>query len=643
MAADQVPAEPAAQSVYVVWTTRLVTALAVAMSLFHLYIAYFGPPNAFTLRSAHLGMALVLVYLSMPGILKRRRGGPGILDWVLVGASLAAAAYPIIEQHYFNTRMAYVGPVSQTDLFFGVLMMVVILEATRRAIGLILPVTALLFLAYQLLFTSINPIRLIEYQYMTTDAIFGIPIQVSATYVVLFVVFGALCERMGVGKLFMDFSLALTGHTAGGPAKVAVVSSGIFGSISGSATANVMTTGSFTIPLMKRIGYRPAFAGSVEAVASTGGQIMPPIMGAAAFVMAEFLGVSYLTVATYAILPALLYYFAVFIAVHLEARKQGMKGLPKADLPRLAAVMKERGHLFGPLVVIIGTLLYGYSAPYAALLGILSIVPLALLRKTTRKEVTLHKIIDGLSSGAINSLIVAMACASAGIVIGVISQTGLGLTFTGIVRALAADSLLLALILTMVAGIVLGMGMPTTPAYIVQVALLVPTLVRLGVQVEAAHLFVLYFAILSAITPPVAIAVFAACGIARSPIWETSMVAVRLALTGYIIPFMFVFGPSLLMIGHWTTVLSTAITAFAGVALLSIGLQGYLFTRIGWVPRLLFIAAAFTLIKPGIVTDVAGLSVAATGLLIDYLYRRAAGPGIEPEAAERAKMPSGGE
>src|SRR5690554_864597 len=300
-----------AESAYAFWMRRLVTTIAVGMSLFHLYIAYFGPPNAFTLRASHLGLALVLVYMSMPGFLKRRKGGPGVADWILIAAAFAAAAYPIIELQYFSTRMAYVGPVSQTDLFFGVLTMVVILEATRRAIGLILPVTALLFLGYQLLFTSINPIRLVEYQYMTTDAIFGIPIQVSATYVVLFVVFGALCERMGVGKLFMDFSLALTGHTAGGPAKVAVVSSGIFGSISGSATANVMTTGAFTIPLMKRIGYRPSFAGSVEAVASTGGQIMPPIMGAAAFVMAEFLGVSYLTVATFAILPALLYYFAV--------------------------------------------------------------------------------------------------------------------------------------------------------------------------------------------------------------------------------------------------------------------------------------------------------------------------------------------
>ncbi len=621
-----------AKSPYEVWSRRLITAVAVSMSLFHLYIAFFGPPNAFTLRSAHLGFALVLVFMSLPARSGGRHDRPGVIDWAMVAGALAATAYPIIEQTYFNTRMAYVGPVSSSDIFFAVLMMMVVLEGTRRAIGPILPITAIIFLAYQLAFTSIDPVRLLEYQYMTTDALFGIPVQVSATYVVLFVMFGALCERMGVGRLFMDFALALTGHSSGGPAKVAVVSSGIFGSISGSAVANVMTTGAFTIPLMKRIGYRPAFAGAVEAVASTGGQIMPPIMGAAAFVMAEFLGVSYLTVASFAILPAVLYYFAVFLAVHLEARRLGMKGLPRADLPRLKEVLVERGHLFGPIVVIVGALLWGYSAQFSALCGILSVVPLALLRKGTRKEVTFGRIVESLADGARNAVIVAMACATAGIVIGVIAQTGLGLTFTGIVKAVSQDSLVLALILTMVAGIVLGMGMPTTPAYIVQVALLVPALVRLGVQVEAAHLFVLYFAILSAITPPVAIAVYAACGIARSPIWDTSVTAVKLALPGYIIPFMFVFGPSLLLIGDWTTVLLSVVTSFCGIAFLSVGLQGYLVGPLSWLPRLMFVGAAFVLIKPGLVTDAVGAALAIGGVLVDYGVRRIAAS-REPQQA----------
>ena len=608
------------------WLKRAVTTVAVAMSLFHLYVAYVGPPNAFTLRATHFGFALVLAYLSLPLWKSREGRAPGPLDWLFLVGAVCATAYPIVFQQYFNTRMAYVGPVSVTDQAFAVLMILVVLEATRRAIGPILPVTALCFLSYQVFFTNTRILRLLEYQYMTTDALFGIPAQVSATYVVLFVIFGALAERFGIGKLFMDFALALTGHQAGGPAKVAVVTSGLFGSVSGSAVANVMTTGTFTIPLMKRIGYPAPFAGAVEAVASTGGQIMPPIMGAAAFVMAEFLGVGYLTVAAYALLPALLYYLAVFLAVHFEAKKQGLKGLPRADLPRVGEVLAERGHLFLPLFIIIGTLMAGFSAPYAALMGILSVVPVVLLRKTTRSEFTLPRLIEGLEAGAINSVIVALACATAGIVIGVIAQTGLGLTFTSLVRAAAQDMLLPALVLTMVAGIILGMGMPTTPAYIVQVALLVPALVRLGIPVPAAHMFVFYFAILSAITPPVAIAVYAACGISRSEVWATSYAAVKLGLTGYIIPFMFVFGPSLLLIGTWERIATTVVTSTAGVALLAGGLSGFFLKPATPLTRVLFIGAAFTLIKPGLATDAIGLLLGAAALLLNHRFPAGAAP-----------------
>ncbi len=599
---------------------QAVTVVAVGMSLFHLWVAYFGPPNAFTLRATHFGLALTLAYMTLPGLGSKEGKGQGPLDWLFLVAAVAACAYPIVFKDYFNTRMAYVGPVSASDLLFAVLMIVTVLEATRRAIGPILPVTALIFLSYQVFFTDTRILRLLEYQYMTTDALFGIPAQVSATYVVLFVIFGALAERFGLGKLFMDFALALTGHQAGGPAKVAVVTSGLFGSVSGSAVANVMTTGTFTIPLMKRIGYPAHFSGAVEAVASTGGQIMPPIMGAAAFVMAEFLGVSYLTVAGYALLPALLYYLAVFLAVHFEAKKQGLRGLPRADLPRVGKVLRERGHLFLPLVIIIGTLMSGFSAPYSALMGILSVVPVVLMRKTTRGEFSVARLIDGLESGAINSVIVALACATAGIVIGVIAQTGLGLTFTGVVRAAANEMLLPALILTMIAGIILGMGMPTTPAYIVQVALLVPALVRLGIPVPAAHMFVFYFAILSAITPPVAIAVYAACGISRAKVWETSVSAVKLGLTGYIIPFMFVFGPSLLLIGTWEKIVTTAITAIIGVTFLSAGLSGYLVSPARFLNRVIFVAAALTLIKPGLATDAAGIALAVLGVVMNLRW-----------------------
>ena len=372
-----------------------------------------------------------------------------------------------------------------------------------------------------------------------------------------------------------------------------------------------MTTGTFTIPLMKRIGYKPAFAGAVEAVASTGGQIMPPIMGATAFIMAEFLGISYLSVAAFALLPAVLYYLAVFMTVHFEAKRTHMHGLPRSELPALGSVLKERGHLFLPLVVIVGTLLAGYSAPFAALCGIASVIPTALLRKSTRQYVQLENIILALEIGARNTVTVALSCACAGIVIGVIFMTGLGLEFTDLVLTAASNHMLVALVLTMLAGILLGMGMPTAPAYIMQTALLVPALVKLGVLLEAAHMFVFYFAILSAITPPVALAVYAANGISRAALWDSSIAALRLGATGYIIPFMFVFGPSLLFIGSASQIVQTSVTAIIGVVCLAAGLSGYLLRRAAIWERVLLVVSALVLIKPGLTTDLIGFALIA--------------------------------
>ncbi|MGQ9370156.1 TRAP transporter permease [Azospirillum sp. ST 5-10] len=593
-------------------TTAAVLAVALAMSLYHLYIAFSGPPDAFTLRSTHIGFALVLAFLTLPWRAGDAGRGPRLHDWALVALSVAAAAYPVLNLDYILNRFIYIDDLRTGDVVFGVLMVGLIFEATRRAMGWVLPITVALFLGYALLLTGTAPLLLLEQLYLTTEGIFGIPAGVSATYVVLFILFGAFVERSGAGRLFMDFAISLTGHQAGGPAKVACITSGLFGSVSGSAVANVMTTGAFTIPLMKRLGYRPAFAGAVEAVASTGGQIMPPIMGAAAFVMAEFLGVSYLTVAAYAAIPALLYYLAVFAAVHFEAKRIGLVGLPRHELPHLGTVLRERGHLFLPLVVIVAVLLAGYSAPFSALCGIASVVPTALLRKSTRDAIDLRMIVEALRDGALGSVVVALACASAGIVIGVITLTGAGLSFSAFVIGAANETLLLALVLTMTAGIVLGMGMPTTPAYIIQVALLVPALVKLGVPVESAHMFVFYFAILSAITPPVAIAVYAANGLSGAALWESSVAAVKLGLTGYVIPYMFIFGPSLLMVGDWTTVLGSAVSATFGVVFLAAGLHGYLIVRATAWQRVLLVAAAFTLIKPGLLTDAAGLALAGT-------------------------------
>jgi TRAP transporter 4TM/12TM fusion protein len=603
-----------------------IAAVALAMAVYHLWVAFVGPPNALVLRSVHVGFALTLAFLTYPWTRKGEPERPGPWDLALIVLALAASAYPVLYLDYLLTRIYYVDDPTTLDVILGYAMVLLVLEATRRVVGLALPVTAAAFIVYALAFGGQDWLILIDQLYLTTEGIFGIPAGVSATYVILFIIFGALVERTGTGRLFMDFALALTGHQVGGPAKVACVTSGLFGTVSGSAVANVMTTGTFTIPLMRRIGYRPAFAGSVEAVASTGGQIMPPIMGAAAFVMAEFLGVSYLHVAAAALIPAVLYFFAVFMAVHFEAKRTGLKGLPRADLPRLGEVLTERGHLFLPLVVIIGVLFSGYSAAYAALCGILSVIPTALLRRSTRAEITWRTVIDGLIDGARNTVAVALACACAGIVVGVITLTGLGIDFTSVVLAAAQNTLLLALALTMAAGIILGMGMPTTPAYIVQVALLVPALVRLEVPLEAAHMFAFYFAILSAITPPVALAVYAANSISKGGLWETGVSALKLGATGYIIPFMFVFGPSLLMIGSWERILLTTITAVIGVTALAASLHGYLLRPTRLWERVFLLGAALVLIKPGLMTDLVGAVLLGAVLISQQAFKRAPAP-----------------
>ncbi|MDA0248835.1 MAG: TRAP transporter permease [Proteobacteria bacterium] len=584
----------------------IVRILAVGMSLYHLGVAFLGPPEAFFFRGTHLLIAMVLTFLIFPGFRKGSRTTPGLIDLGLLALSCLTIGYLWANHNYLYDRFVFVDDLRPPDLVLGTIFILLVLEATRRCIGLAMPLTALSFVVYALFFTNVRPESLIEVNYLTTEGIFGIPLSVSATYVILFILFGAFVERSGTGKLFMDSSMSVAGHTAGGPAKVAVITSGLFGTISGSAVANVMTTGTFTIPMMYRLGYRPAFAGAVEAVASTGGQIMPPIMGAAAFVMAEFLGASYLEVATFALIPAVLYYVAVFFAVHFEAKRLGLMGVPKEELPKFFDVIKARGHLFIPLIIIITVLFMGYSAPMAALAGIMSVVPIALLRATTRKDISLSMIIGSLEDGAKGTLAIAMACACAGIVIGVIAQTGLGLDFTTLVLNAAQSNIYYALGLTMIAGIILGMGLPTTPAYIIQVALLVPALIKLGIVEQAAHLFVFYFAILSAITPPVAMAVYAAVGISKSPLWETGWAAVKLGATGYIVPFMFAFSPALLMIGPWDIVTVAITTALIGVICLASSLHGFLLVNLIWAERSMLFLAAILLIKPGPTTDAIG-------------------------------------
>ncbi len=659
----------------------MIKLLAMAMALYHIWLVvpplpdhgfgvpalarfwnmlFPGPPTEYFFRGTHLAFALVLAFLifrfrspneedlaaMLPDVRDAtiaRLKGPSAFDYLLSAAALGAIGYVFFHYDYLINRILYVDDLHPLDMVAGAVLVLLILEATRRLMGLALPITAVIFLAYGLLIARVEPMRLIDQLYMSTEGIFGQPLAVSASYVMIFVVFGAFMERTGTGQLFMDFAMSLTGHTAGGPGKVSVISSSLFGTISGSAVANVMVDGPISIPLMKRTGFKPHFAAAVEAVASTGGQIMPPIMGAAAFVMAEFVGVSYGQVVIWAIIPAILYYVSCFGAVHFEAKRTGLLGVPRSELPVLSTVLAERGHLFIPVLTILAVMYSGYSAPLAALAGTVACFPVAMLRASTRANATWSNVADALVDGAKNTLAVALACACAGIIIGVVTLTGLGITFTQWVVAISQDTLLLALVLTMIAGIVLGMGMPTTPAYIIMTSLLVPAIIKLGVPKPSAHMFAFYFAILSAITPPVALAVYAASGLAKSDLWKTGLAAVKIGAAGFIVPFMFVYEPALLMLdpaaygktanlvtANWGSILLAGMTAMIGCILLAAGLHGFLLTACSPVQRILLICSAFFFVSPGVINDTVGIGLAAIVFATQYVASRRPAKPVPP-------------
>jgi len=594
---------------------RVLRVVAIAMSIYHLWAATFGAPEAMMHRSVHLTFTFGLIFLT--SLSSRKKGLSLVMDLVLLAAAMISMAHIFLNYEYVVTRYPYVQSLSGWDFWLGIVVTLLLLEASRRTIGWALPLTAVAFLLYGLFgqhlpgllrHTGFSLETLIDQLYLTTEGIFGIPLGVSATYVILFVIYGAFLEESGTGEAFTNFATSLVGGTKGGPGKISCVSSSLFGTISGSAVANVMVDGWLTIPLMKRAGFSPQAAAAIEATASTGGQIMPPVMGAAAFVMAEFTGISYVDICKHALVPALLYYLALFMAIHFEASRSGLLGLPKEERPSLSSVMKEKGHLFIPIGVIVYFMIAGFTPMLACLYAIASVLPSSFLRKESRMG--LRNILRALEAGARNMLPVAAACACAGIVVGIINLTGLGLKFTGIVLDVAGGSLAPTLILTMITGIILGMGLPTTAAYIVQASLLIPALIKLGVPVIAAHLFVFYFAILSAITPPVAMAVYAAAGISGSNLWQTGLQAVRMGATGFIVPFMFVYGPSLLLMGNWLEIIMAIISASVGVILLSAGLIGWFVGETRLWQRGLLVLSAILLIKPGLTTDLVGAGIA---------------------------------
>ncbi|GHS87752.1 C4-dicarboxylate ABC transporter [Synergistales bacterium] len=598
------------------WTGTMVSLIAVAMSCFHLYTAANGLLMEMWQRSIHLCFVLVLVFLLYPMGKKAPNDRIPWYDYVFALLGAFVTLYMVFQ---FRAMLDRAGTPNDLDLIVGCLGILLVLEATRRVSNPVLPAIAIFFLFYcyfgrymPALFQhrGYNFYRIINHMYLGTEGIFGTPLSVSATFVFMFVLFGTIIEQTGLGKYIIDLSMALAGWSAGGPAKVAVVSSGIMGTISGSSVANVCTTGMFTIPLMKSVGYQSHFAGAVEAVASTGGQIMPPVMGAAAFIMAQTMGVPYLDVALAAVIPALLYYIAVIVQVHFEATRLGLVGLPRDRLPKLKALILERGHLLLPLVGIIYFLVAGYTPLKAAYYGILLTIVTSYFKRDT--WLTPAKLWEGLLSGARSSLGVACACATVGIVIGTATLTGLGLKLAHAIVTLAGGSLLLTLIFTMFASILLGMGLPTTANFIVTSTMAAPALIQLGIPPMAAYMFVLYFGIAADLTPPVALAAYAGAGIAGSDPIKTGVTACKLALAGFLVPYIYAYNP-ILVLENFEALEFTqaAITAIIGVFLLGMSTIGFFKANINWLLRMLALGGALGLMIPGWKSDLAGLVILA--------------------------------
>lgn len=595
------------------FVAKVVTTVAIIMSLFHIYMAGFGTLPTNKMRMIHLGLAMVLIFLLYPFWKKSGSKKTSVIDFLLASAAFGVNLYMFFAADAIAARA---GEVLPTDVFVGVLVILLVLEAARRCIGYELPILSGIFLAYAYLGPYLpEPLthrgysleRLVEHMAISPEGIYGVALGVSAEFIFLFILFGAFLGESGLSKFFTNVSMALAGSKPGGPAKVAIIASGFFGMINGSAAANVVTTGTFTIPLMKSVGYRPYFAGAVEAVASTGGQIMPPVMGAAAFIMAEFLGVPYKTVMITAIIPAILYYLALWAQVHLEARRIGLQGLPKSELPSAKREFKESGHLLLPVALLIYLLFDDYTPAYSAFYSIICLIIVSFFRKHTRMN--LFSLVKSMDQGARGALGVAIACAVVGLIVGVVSITGLGLQLANMLLTLSGGYLLPTMFWTMVACMILGMGMPTSAAYIVAGTVAAPAMVKLGVAPIIAHMFVFYYAVLSAITPPVALAAYAGAGVAGADPAKVGWTAVRMGLAGFIVPFMFVFSTGLVFQGDLWQIIYNFATASVGIVLLAAAIEGYLVTNANYFERAILFIGAVLLIDAGLITDIIGLGI----------------------------------
>lgn len=590
---------------------KIVFAMCIALSLFHLYTAWTGPLVTLIHRAVHTAAVLALVFLLYPAHKKSAKHKPTIMDILLALASISIGLYIALNYQGIVMRA---GLPSTMDIAFAVLTVCLVLEGGRRIVGNAIIILALIFVGYAMVGPHLPDIiahrgygfkDIVEYMYLTTEGIFGIAIGVSSTYIFLFVLFGSFLSKSGMGAFFNDLAMAIAGHGKGGPAKVAVVSSGLLGSINGSAVANVVTTGAFTIPLMKKIGYEAEFAGAVEAAASCGGQILPPVMGATAFIMAEYLGLPYIQIAAAAVIPALLYYLGVIVVIHLRASRTGLEGLPKDQLPKALEVLKQRGHLLMPLIGLLYLLIKGYTPIYAAFYSIIFTIIASALRKETR--MSFQDIVDALEEGARTALGVAMACATVGIIIGVATLTGFGLKLAGAILFIGKGNLMATLVLTMVACIVLGMGLPSIPAYIITATMAAPALAKMGVPLLVSHMFVFYFGMLANLTPPVALAAFAGAGIAGGDTTKTGIQAVKIALAGFVVPYIFVFAPSLLLIDATVAeIIVSALTAIIGVVALGIFAEGFMYKVVSLPIRMVALVSALAMMLPDFQTDIVG-------------------------------------
>ncbi len=608
----------------------LVSVVAWGMAAFHIYTGIFGIFESTLQRSAHVSFAMVLVLLLLTIKGKKRASFPPWYDWILIGLTLATAGYVVVNAGDIACRYSYVTPLTRYEVIAGCIGILLLLETARRSMGLGLPLIAITFLIYVFAGPHLPGIFshqgftlmwAVDHLFFTTEGVWGIPAGVSATFIVMFIIFAAFLEQSKGGDFFIDLSLGLFGKARGGPAKAAIFASGFMGMLSGSAVANVVTTGAFTIPLMKRLGYSSQFSGAVESVASSGGQLMPPIMGAAAFIIAEFLGMPYIKVAAAAAIPAFLYYFSAFSMVHFESLRINLKGMDADELPNVRKTLVYGFQFIIPVAVLVFLLVKGNSPMRAGLWAILITILVSYIRAETR--MTPKRILSALEAGSKGAVQVAIACATAGVIIGVLTLTGLGMRFNSIILMISQGSLILTLILTMFTSLLLGMGLPTVAAYIIQVSLTVPVLTQnFGVNPIAAHFFIFYFAIISAITPPVALAAYAAAGISGADPLKTAVTSCRLGLAAFVVPYMFIYAPQLLMVGSAQKVILATVSSMIGVVALAGSVVGWFISKAGAMERVLLMIAALSLIKPGIYTDMAGGGVLAVVIVYQLVMKK---------------------